>query len=400
MRVFLFAILFFINQANAQEFELDNWNQQNSDLGNNTIQVIEIDQLGKLWVGTDFGLYTYDGEVWESITTANSTIASDKIRSITFDDLNHPWVGTFNNGITYYNGEQWNNFTTQNSPLPNNFIKDLKFDINNILWIASIGGFVKKAGEDWFTWNTSNTDMWSNHITSILVDKNTNDKYVGTMNGGLLIIKEDTLHSIEKSTTHGIPDNTIYGLAFLNSNELWTVAPSGGLMIRYSSEQWLWYNAENSDLPSSSYNAIQTGEKAFLGSQDAGVVIHNNEDITVVNTFNSNLATDEITNLKLSEDENFLWIGTSANGLYRLTLTETADLHNENTLTQINVSPNPTSEKVTISNYTGQLSIYSLEGKLLTMIQVENNTKIDVSKYSPGIYILKTANNSFKLIKQ
>jgi hypothetical protein len=215
--------------------------------------------------------------------------------------------------------------------------------------------------------------MWTSHMSCILVDKNNNDKYIGTMNGGLILIKGDTLHSIEKSTTHGIPDNTIYGLAFANPNELWAVAPSGGLMIRYSAQLWLWYNAENSDLPSSSYNAIQIGEKTFLGSQNAGIVIYDNETYSVVNKFNSNLATDEITKLKLSEDENHLWIGTSANGLYRLALNETANVNDGNRLSQITIYPNPTSENFTISNYSGQLSMYSIEGRLLAQTQINEN---------------------------
>jgi ligand-binding sensor domain-containing protein len=145
MRTLFFISFILFGKLHAQTFQLDNWNQQNGAIGNNTIQAIEIDHLGNTWVGTDFGLHIFNGQEWEAVTTANSSISSNQIRSITFDNLNQPWVGTFNHGITYFNGEEWINFSTENSPLPDNFIKDLKFDLNNNLWIASTGGLAKKG---------------------------------------------------------------------------------------------------------------------------------------------------------------------------------------------------------------------------------------------------------------
>lgn len=399
MRLLLF--FFFISyslQCKSQQFTLENWHTGNSPLLNNTIRALEFDNEENVWLGTDYGLFKFDGEIWTAFTKDNSGIPSNQIRSITFDDQNELWIGTFDDGLAHFDGDSWTFFNIDNSDLPDNFVKYLRFDNNQTLWISTTGGLAKKSEDNWQIWNVDNAGLWTNNMSVILVEESTNDKYIGSINGGLNIFKADTLHSIEMSYTHGIPDNTLYGMAFNDLNQLWISAPSGGLMIRYSAVLWQWYNAENSDLPSSSYNDIKIGENTYLASQDAGLVIFDGDSYSVLNTFNSNLGTDDISRLQLESNNSILWMGTTSHGLYRVNF-ETLNIASaeyENVLTY----PNPVDDILNISGYTGLFSVFTLDGKLIDQISVNQMIQYDMSQFQAGVYLLKSeSGKEYKIIK-
>ncbi len=398
MRILLILLFIATSVQCSAQFVLENWNEDNSPLLNNTVQALELDNDENLWIGTDYGLFKFDGENWTTFTTENSGIPSNQIRSITFNDQNELWVGTFDDGLAQFDGVNWTEFNIDNSDLPDNFVKYLKFDNNQSLWISTTGGLAKKSGNDWQIWDVYNADLWTNNMSYILVEESTNDKYVGSINGGLNIFKADTLHSIEMSYTHGIPDNTLYGMAFNDMNQLWIASPSGGLMIRYSSALWLWYNAENSDLPSSSYNDLKIGSNTYLASQDAGLVIFDGDAYTSLNTYNSNLGTDNISKLQLENNSSILWMGTTSHGLYRVNFETLNTVSKE--LENISIYPNPVSDRLTISGYTGKMGLHSLDGKLIDELEIVYIAHYDMSRLQSGMYLLKTEDKrEYKLVK-
>jgi ligand-binding sensor domain-containing protein len=384
--------------VHAQFYQLDNWSTSNSVLKNNSIRAMEIDVHGYIWLGTDWGLFRFDGiDQWEEWNISNSGIPSDEIRSITFDGDNNLWIGTFNHGLAHFDGENWHIYNVTNSDLPDNFVKYIRFDQNQSLWISTTGGLAKKSGDEWEIWNAYNSNLWTNNLTNILVDPQTNDKYVGSLNGGLSIFKNDTLHAVELSYTHGIPDNTIYGMAFKEPGQLWAAAPSGGIMIRFSAMLWQWYNAENSSFPSSSYNDIVIGNHTYLASQDAGFFIFDGMSFTVVSMFNSNLATNNISSLKLSADGETLWIATLSHGLYRAIL---PTLHTANWMTpEIRIFPNPFVEKLAIQGYSGQVEVFTMDGKTWLHTEVSESGAIDTSNWPSGVYLIQCESKTDKLIK-
>lgn len=64
--------------------------------------------------------------------------------------------------------------------------------------------------------------------------------------------------------------------------------------------------------------------------------------------------------------------------------------------------PNPVKKTISIGNIEPdqQVSIYSLEGRLLKQFNANANEPIDLSELPAGIYILNTNNKNLKLLKQ
>jgi hypothetical protein len=77
-------------------------------------------------------------------------------------------------------------------------------------------------------------------------------------------------------------------------------------------------------------------------------------------------------------------------------------------LTKIDVKvyPNPTNDNFRIESVVEieNVSIYSLDGKLMKTIPYSNGEKIDISNYNAGIYLVKVASegrfNTIRIVKQ
>ena len=81
----------------------ENFNNLNSGLPSNALNCLQF-MDNKLVIGSEVsGLIFKDGESWQYINTTNSDLPDDNILSIKVDDLQNIWVGTFNAGLCKIN---------------------------------------------------------------------------------------------------------------------------------------------------------------------------------------------------------------------------------------------------------------------------------------------------------
>jgi hypothetical protein len=112
----------YVEQANI-------WNSKNTSLPSDTIYSIDFDENGNLWIGTSSGLAYWDGSkiyVWDS--TSLPGLSSDEITFVQSRPNGHVFFtagdpekeeGT---GLYYFNGDTLTNYNTSNSSLPSDNI--------------------------------------------------------------------------------------------------------------------------------------------------------------------------------------------------------------------------------------------------------------------------------------
>jgi len=229
-----------------------NWTNFN-ELPGNLVSTIEIDKHGAIWYGnysyfdlagkfSYFGLTKFDGIDYITYDTSNTGLASNSIRDILFDDFDNIWIASGDNGsdwppstkniyggVTKFDGYEWTVFDTTNSPLPNNYVTTLAFDKDGILWIGTRNGLASYGSSDWSIYTSENSPL---------------------------------------------PNNSIIDIEIGTDNSKWIVTISG--VAKYNLEGWEIFTDLNSRLPARYIKdlAIDSKNNKFFATQDSGLVIY------------------------------------------------------------------------------------------------------------------------------
>lgn len=98
------------------------YTKSNSILPSNSISVICCRKDGNVWVGTDKGIFWFDGVSDILVSQENSKLPDLKIIAMAEDRNEYLWIGTANGGIMVLNGFHEDVFSKDNSNLPDNHI--------------------------------------------------------------------------------------------------------------------------------------------------------------------------------------------------------------------------------------------------------------------------------------
>lgn len=385
------ALLFTSTQAISQQ-AWTNFTTSNSQISDNSIRCILFENDSTTWIGTDFGLSKLVNGNWTSYNTSNSNIPANGIRSLAIDSLNTIWVGTFSNGLASFDGTTWTSYNTLNSPLPDDFVRSLAVDTLGQKWIGTTAGLAKiDSLNNWTIYTMWNSILGSNNIACIYVDTLTDNKWVGTVNGGVLLIEKDTNLTTYTVQNSGISDNTILSIDMDSLNNVYMASPANGLIVKLAGFGWFTYNLVSSNIPTAGLTSVSFDliDKPWMGSFDKGLLYKDGNNFIMYDTANSPL-TDVMIQCVRVNDSGKVWIGTQTGGLYILDPSLLTGIQQPDGATNVNVYPNPAAEIVYIQSRTGisMLEVSDLNGRHLVQDATGRN-EIVLSSFTKGVYQLK-----------
>ncbi|MBX2973093.1 MAG: hypothetical protein KF797_08320, partial [Flavobacteriales bacterium] len=136
LRPFLFMALCAVAfAAHAQRYFFENIGVQQGLPASKVYAALQ-DGYGLVWIGTEAGLASYDGNVVVNHGTQDG-VAPNGARSLLLDKNGHLWVGHLDGGITYYDGSRFRAFT---------FGKDMHSAITGMAQAADGRIWVSTAG--------------------------------------------------------------------------------------------------------------------------------------------------------------------------------------------------------------------------------------------------------------
>jgi ligand-binding sensor domain-containing protein len=118
-----------INKKN-KEHRIYHYLTSNSRLPSDQITSICIRKNNTFWVGTNKGIFRWDGFAELLINQENSNLPDLKITSIVEDANEDIWVGTFDGGLWIVHHRNEIIYNAENSNLPSNRILSLSLDEN------------------------------------------------------------------------------------------------------------------------------------------------------------------------------------------------------------------------------------------------------------------------------
>lgn len=366
-------------QGNWQSF-----NTENSILVDNQINDILIVD-GVKWIGTNWGLYTYDNTSWVDYT---DVLPHPLVNSISIDKEGNVYVCTLS-GIAIYNGSSWETITSQNSIITSH-VNEVVFDDDNTAYIGTIDGLFKMSNDD-VSIVLDSSSLEPSFINVRCLTFKGDSLCIGTVNGGLGYLYNESISWY--NSNNGLIDNTSTDV-LVDKENLWVTTPYGGLISHLLDGNFLIFNTGFfNDWPSNSLNTIYKDDDLFyVGSSGGGFFSFSYEfgvqNTNSFNTENSGLINNYV--LCIEKDELGYWIGTEGGLVY---WTDISNVSESNQVTQLDF--NKYNNKLTFP-FKGKIIIYSLDGKRI--FSADNKSSVNLSFLNRGSYISEFNNSRSILI--
>ncbi|HEY3403959.1 MAG TPA: two-component regulator propeller domain-containing protein, partial [Ohtaekwangia sp.] len=146
----------------------------------------------------------------------------------------------------------WKNFNTSNSGMLSNNMSSLWVTKDNVLWAAYVGvggnglGVVKYDGKTWTNFDTTNSGLPNNDIRAITSDQQGN-VWFGCYNAGL--VKYDgTAWTLFTEANSELPHNNVTTLTVDATGHLWVGMYFGGVS-EFDGTTWTHFNHSNAPFP-------------------------------------------------------------------------------------------------------------------------------------------------------
>ncbi|MDO1448920.1 two-component regulator propeller domain-containing protein [Rhodocytophaga aerolata] len=221
-----------------------------SSIADNRIWGITEDSFGTLWIATSYGLDKIDKKTGRFLHFNQLKVASKinymALSSMTVDQQDRLWIGTWGNGVYVYDIRKDTIFhllhnEDDNNSLSNDRIKHIFVDSRQNIWISTSEGGLDKITLDakqkphflHYRYDVSKTHGIGSDSPWIVYEDRKGKIWVGTEGGGLSYMEPsgNTFRRIQTKGAVTFP-TSIYGILEDNAGNLWLSSNNG--IIHYN----------------------------------------------------------------------------------------------------------------------------------------------------------------------
>ena len=185
---------------------------------------------GKMWIGTDKGIATYDGYRFSGIDSTTLSLGTARPEDVLFDDKGQVWVTTSHDGIRKWNGTEWEILRPSLDLSLNFSMKEIIQGVGDDIWVTLEGnGVLYFDGQEWSHLTYENSGLLDSYVMSIMKDER--DRIWFGCSAGLSVLHPN--------------ENIIIPFELSPDDEL-VVYPNPGCCL-YRAE-WLLDQAANTDM--------------------------------------------------------------------------------------------------------------------------------------------------------
>lgn len=201
----------------------------------------------------------------------------------------------------------WFTYDTLNSAIPANYVTSVQVDNQNAIWVGTINGLAKfEDFFNWTIWNEGNSDLPGNWINCIEFD-NSGRLWIGTLAGGLSILQGGTFTNYS-SQNSPLTSNNITSVNF-EGTVAWITTDGGGL-YRFDGGSWQNFNSANTGFEIDvcySVDIDAAGNK-WIGTLSDGLLRLSGNIFTGFNTTNSDIPFEFVRSVSVENDTS-IWVG-------------------------------------------------------------------------------------------
>jgi streptogramin lyase len=203
-------------------------------------------------------LHHTDEGTWVTYTTPD--LASNVVLAVAIEEGGNKWFGT-NRGVSKFDGENWQTYDTSNSHLVFNRVDAIAIDLEGYKWFGTQWGVSKFDGENWTTYTYP--DLAHYDVNAIAVDTEGNI-WFGTEYNGVSKFDGATWTTYNKSSNPEMASDHINAITFDEEGNGWfgtkphctDFGCTGGGVSKFDGATWITYNTANSGLPSNYVQSV------------------------------------------------------------------------------------------------------------------------------------------------
>ena len=380
------------------KFDGSNWNTfilSNSGLEDNYIRTSVIDKQNNKWFGTAWGGVTkFDNINWNTYDTTNSGLPENTIMSTYIDEYNNKWIGTYSYSLVKFDDKNWIYYNPANSvPDNENSINAINGDQFGNIWVGTNNsGAFKYDGNNWIEYYTGNSELPSNGVEDICVDKQ-NKKYFAT-DGGLTILD---------STNWTIYKDIAWPIFVDKLNNLWVIDTLG--LAKFDGKNWTHVNTDSLLLKYHLYSITEDSTGNLWFGTGQGASKFDGTNWTDFNIYNNNIANGNAIYTISIDSKGNKWFGSDQGiAVYNENGVTVSTPENKNPLSQTNLKiyPNPASNILNIEfistnqqfKKSTTLQICNLQGQIEFETQmIKPKEQINIINLPQGVYFIKIQSN-------
>lgn len=291
-----------------------------NQLDNNSFSFISgcLDNNGLFYVGTLYGLQTYNKETEEaSLIPMSQTyqVESDVNGNVW---LRWPWFSS-DTCLMEITPTETAVYWKEDYPFNDCTVNQIKFDRYNRLWLATTKGIYRRDGQTWTAYNKDNSGLSYNYVNCLAFD--TNDRVWCGTNGGLFLFDGSNWSNYTNKNSP-LPSDCIGAIAVDKNDIVWmncripryhdTYGLEYGFgLTRFDGTQWNTYDRKNSPIPSDCLWDIQVdtdNNKWLATAGDVGLVCYDENEWTIYDVDNSGIALNEVTKITIDNKRDLIWL--------------------------------------------------------------------------------------------
>lgn len=309
MNRLLAILLFLLPLPTLAQSPLFNKNVLNINEINYKIKCLTNNADGYLFLGTDKGVFYYDGFHFVMIDINSN--ASINVNNLFFDSRNTLWVGDNDGHVYNYKFNSKYNSTSKKFVFKSG-ISDFVEDKNGKVWISTYGDGISYIQKDKIIKLNEKGKILDNYVYNLSL---INNEIWYSTDHGIGIVNSSTIRNADFEFNKNVPDEIITSLNYDDKFSLLYIGTQSKGLYQYLFRNKKMLKVDGSERFGSIQKIIRNHNEVWMITEDSGLVHYSHEGNFKVFNKNDKGFISGISDVKIDKEGNF-WICNQTNELY------------------------------------------------------------------------------------